>query len=521
MSAQSDSVLPHLARISPERVASERVLRFSLPVLRSGPILPLKAMDGVPNPVAIAEDGPWPWELLDDCRRIFGVEVQAVYAPRDVILMGLNQVFDMASASAEQMLEDMGVDDLSREIEEVGDLLESEDDAPVIRLVNTLISQALKERASDIHIEPFENNVLVRFRIDGVLHTIVYPPKGVQAALTSRIKVMAGLDIAEKRHPQDGRFRVRIAGREVDVRVSLLPTAYGERVVMRLLDRGAKILTLTQLGMSDKQLQSMREVVRSPHGIVLVTGPTGSGKSTTLYAALMEVDRVNRNVMTIEDPIEYQIEGVGQMQVQPKIGVSFAAGLRSILRQDPDIVMIGEIRDLETAEIAIQASLTGHLVFATLHTNDALSAIVRLQDMGLEPYLVASSLMMVQAQRLVRRLCPNCRVARSVSGEDWLLLESNPSDFSNIKQVYVAEGCDQCMGTGYIGRVAIYEMTRISDAMRNLIHNGQGLPAMRRLAKNERMVTLRHDGARHVAAGVTTIDEVLRVSTEDMVEIEV
>jgi len=252
-----------------------------------------------------------------------------------------------------------------------------------------------------------------------------------------------------------------------------------------------------------------------------VTGPTGSGKSTTLYAALMEVDRVNRNVMTIEDPIEYQIEGVGQMQVQPKIGVSFAAGLRSILRQDPDIVMIGEIRDLETAEIAIQASLTGHLVFATLHTNDALSAIVRLQDMGLEPYLVASSLMMVQAQRLVRRLCPNCRVARSVSGEDWLLLESNPSDFSNIKQVYVAEGCDQCMGTGYIGRVAIYEMTRISDAMRNLIHNGQGLPAMRRLAKNERMVTLRHDGARHVAAGVTTIDEVLRVSTEDMVEIEV
>jgi len=513
--------MQHLTRLTSDQVDTARVAQFSLPVLRSGPILPLKPMENAANPVAVVEDGPWPWELLDDCRRRFGVEVQAIYAPREAILIALNQAFDMASASAEQMLENFGVDDLSREIEEIGDLLESEDDAPVIRLVNTLISQALKERASDIHIEPFESRVLVRFRVDGVLHTIVHPPKGVQAALTSRIKVMAGLDIAEKRHPQDGRFRVKIAGREVDVRVSLLPTAYGERVVMRLLDRGSKMLTLTELGMSAGQLQSMQAVVRSPHGIVLVTGPTGSGKSTTLYAALMEVDRANRNVMTIEDPIEYQIEGVGQMQVQPKIGLSFAAGLRSILRQDPDIVMIGEIRDLETAEIAIQASLTGHLVFATLHTNDALSAIVRLQDMGLEPYLVASSLTLVQAQRLVRRTCPHCRTPRPVTAEDWRLLESDPADFIGIEQVFEAQRCDHCMGTGYIGRVAIYEMTRISDAMRNLIHEGKGLPAMRRLAKKEQMVTLRHDGARHVAAGVTTIDEVLRVSLEDMVEVEV
>ncbi|MDX8407912.1 MAG: type II secretion system ATPase GspE, partial [Mariprofundaceae bacterium] len=415
----------------------------------------------------------------------------------------------------------MGMDELSREIEEVGDLLESEDDAPVIRLVNTLISQALKERASDIHIEPFESQVLVRFRVDGVLHTIVHPPKAVQAALTSRVKVMAGLDIAEKRHPQDGRFRVKIAGREVDVRVSLLPTAFGERVVMRLLDRGARMLTLPELGMGKDQLAMMQEVICSPHGIVLVTGPTGSGKSTTLYAALMEVDRVNRNVMTIEDPIEYQIDGVGQMQVQSKIGVSFAAGLRSILRQDPDIVMIGEIRDLETAEIAIQASLTGHLVFATLHTNDALSAIVRLQDMGVEPYLVASSLSLVQAQRLVRRLCPHCKTKRSVSADDWRLLEADPDAFADVKEIYSAQGCDLCMDTGYIGRVAIYEMTRISDAMRNAVHEGKGLPAMRRLARKEGMKTLRRDGARHVAAGVTTIDEVLRVSLEDMVVVEV
>ncbi len=512
--------MQRLGRLTSDMVDGERVACFSLPVLRSGPVLPLKRDGDGPVPVAVAEDGPWPWELLDDCRRVFGADIEPVLAAREAILMALNQAFDMASASAEQMLEDLGMDELTREIEEVGDLLESEDDAPVIRLVNTLISQALKERASDIHIEPFESQVLVRFRIDGVLHTIVHPPKGVQAALTSRIKVMAGLDIAEKRHPQDGRFRVRIAGREVDVRVSLLPTAYGERVVMRLLDRSARMLTLPELGMSESQLYLMQDVIRSPHGIVLVTGPTGSGKSTTLYAALMEVDRVNRNVMTIEDPIEYQIEGVAQMQVQPKIGVSFAAGLRSILRQDPDIVMIGEIRDLETAEIAIQASLTGHLVFATLHTNDALSAIVRLQDMGIEPYLVASSLTMVQAQRLVRRLCPHCRSARPATKEDWQLLEAEAEEFAGVKEIHVATGCEQCMGTGYIGRVAIYEMTRISDAMRNAIHEGKGLPAMRRLARQERMVTLRRDGARHVAAGVTSIDEVLRVSLEDMVVLE-
>ena len=512
--------MKQLLRISSDMVDTERVLTFPLPVLRAGPILPLKPGVDADNPVAVADEGVWPWQLLDDCRRIFGTNVQPVIVPKEAILMTLNQIFDMASASAEQMLEDLGGDDLSKEIEEVGDLLESEDDAPVIRLVNTLISQALKDRASDIHIEPFETRVLVRFRVDGVLHTVVHPPKGVQAAITSRIKVMAGLDIAEKRHPQDGRLRVKIAGREVDVRVSILPTAHGERVVMRLLDRGARMLTLTELGMSPDQLQQMQETVTAPHGIVLVTGPTGSGKSTTLYASLMEVDRINRNVMTIEDPIEYQIEGVGQMQVQPKIGVTFAAGLRSILRQDPDIVMVGEIRDLETAEIAIQASLTGHLVFATLHTNDALSAIVRLQDMGLEPYLVASSLIMVQAQRLVRRLCPDCREKRSANAEDWKALEVDSAKFAHIETIYESRGCELCMDTGYVGRVAIYEMSRISDGMRNSIHEGKGLPAMRRLARKERMTTLRHDGARHVAAGVTTVDEVLRVSIEDGVTAE-
>jgi len=512
-----------LNRISNEQVDAPRLMQFSLPVLRSGPVLPLKPTADMDNPVAVAEEAvasnQWPWQLLDDCRRVFGHEVQAVLVPKEVILTALNQAFDMASASAEQMLENLDDDalGLAKELEEVGDLLESEDDAPVIRLVNTLLSQALKDRASDIHIEPFESQVLVRFRIDGVLHSIVTPPKTVQSAMISRIKVMADLDIAEKRHPQDGRFRVKVAGRDVDVRVSILPTAHGERVVMRLLDRSAQLLTLKDLGMSDDQFSSMKKVVAEPHGIVLVTGPTGSGKSTTLYASLMQVDRKNRNVMTIEDPIEYQLEGVGQMQVQPKIGVTFSAGLRSILRQDPDIVMIGEIRDLETAEIAIQASLTGHMVFATLHTNDALSAIVRLQDMGVEPYLVASSLVMAQAQRLVRRLCEHCKAPRDVQRDEWKTLDIDPSGMDNVSQVYEAKGCDHCLDTGYLGRVAIYELMPITQTMRNAIHDGLGLPAMRKLAMQEGAINLRQDGARHIAEGVTTFDEVLMATRADVV----
>jgi len=514
--------MQHWQRLSAEQVDVERTLMCSLPVLRQGPLIPLlTASDAEHAWVAVAKDHPLPWELLDDYRRILGCEIEPIYVPHDDILMLLNQVFDMSSASAEQMLEDLSEDDdLNRKIEEVGDLLESEDDAPVIRLVNTLISQAMKDRASDIHIEPFELEVLVRFRIDGVLHTVVHPPKGVQAAMISRIKVMANLDIAEKRHPQDGRYRVKIAGREVDVRVSILPTAFGERVVMRLLDRSSKILTLPELGMSERQFAQMRRVIRAPHGIALITGPTGSGKSTTLYAALMEVDRANRNVMTIEDPIEYQLASVAQMQVQPKIGLNFSTGLRSILRQDPDIVMIGEIRDLETAEIAIQASLTGHLVFATLHTNDALSAAIRLQDMGVEPYLLASSLMMVQAQRLIRRICPHCHTPRASTAEDAKVLEVGVDELPVGTTIYEPSSCERCMHTGFIGRIAIYEIFLITEALRNAIHGGLGWTELRHIAKQQGMRSLRQDGARHVYAGVSSVDEVLRVSSEEVIEVE-
>jgi general secretion pathway protein E len=513
-----------LSHLDAAAIDGDKALRFPLAALRQGPALPLRHGDGDEAgrlPLAIADGRPWPWMLMDDFRRIFGLEIEPVLVPEQQIIDELNRVFDMASASAEQMLEDFdGPDELSREFEEAGDLLDSRDEAPVIRLINSLISQAMKERASDIHIEPFENHVLVRFRVDGVLHTVVQPPKGAQAAMTSRIKVMGGMDIAEKRHPQDGRFRVRIAGREVDVRVSILPTAHGERVVMRLLNRSDALLSLPKLGMSDTHLTMMEQALHSPHGIVLVTGPTGSGKSTTLYAGLMSIDRSNRNVLTIEDPIEYQLQDVGQMQVQSKIGVTFAAGLRSILRQDPDIVMIGEIRDLETAEIAIQASLTGHLVLSTLHTNDALAAIVRLQDMGVEPYLVASSLILVQAQRLVRRLCPHCRQPRDVREDDAPLLGVDTTFFAAAPQLYDAVGCEQCMQTGYRGRIGIYEVAPVSDAIRTLIHEHAGLSALRRQALNEGMTGLRQDGARHVLAGETTVDEVLRVTRADEVVVE-
>lgn len=513
--------MQHLTRIASDQVDSALALRFSLSMLRKGPLLPLQLNESGLKQVVVPDQGEWPWYLMDDIRREAGVEIEPILAPRDVIMLELNRVFDMASTSAEQMLETMqDAGDLGKEIEELGDLLDAENEAPVIRLVNTLITQALKDRASDIHIEPFESKVVVRFRVDGVLHTVVSPPKTAQSAITSRIKVMAALDIAEKKRPQDGRFQVRIAGRDVDVRVSLLPTASGERVVMRLLDRGSKVLSLKELGMTDSELDGMKKAISAPHGIVLLTGPTGSGKTTTLYAALMNIDRENCNVLTIEDPIEYQLDGVGQMQAQPKIGVTFAAGLRSILRQDPDVVMVGEIRDLETAEIAVQASLTGHLVFSTLHTNDALSAIVRLQDMGIESYLIASSLVMVQAQRLVRKLCPDCKKCRELDGSDIKVLGLSNGVMQEGDNVYDATGCDHCMDTGYYGRIGVYESILISDVMRQAVQDGKGLPTLRKIAAKEQMYTLRQDGVRHVKAGVTSIDEVLRVSRMDYEVVE-
>jgi len=405
--------------------------------------------------------------------------------------------------------------DLARLMQEVPtseDLLDDRAQAPVIRMINALLLQALRERASDLHFEPYEGRAVVRFRVDGMLRDAIEPPRALHGALVSRLKVMAGLDIAERRLPQDGRIALRLGGRQVDVRVSTLPTGAGERVVLRLLDQEAARLDLATLGMSSATLEAVDRLIREPHGILLVTGPTGSGKTTTLYAALSRLPRGTANMMTVEDPIEYALDGVAQTQVNPRIDLTFARALRSILRQDPDVIMIGEIRDLETAQIAVQASLTGHLVLATLHTNDAASAITRLADMGVEPYLLASSLLGVLAQRLVRTLCQHCRLVGSPSeGERRLLDEIGlpPS-----QPAFHANGCAECNRSGFAGRTGIYELLRIDETLRRMIHDGAGEITLRDAALRAGMRRLRGDGARLVADGRTSLAELTRVTRE-------
>ncbi|HET7843243.1 MAG TPA: type II secretion system ATPase GspE [Xanthomonadales bacterium] len=405
--------------------------------------------------------------------------------------------------------------DLARLMQEVPtseDLLDDRAQAPVIRMINALLLQALRERASDLHFEPYEGRAVVRFRIDGMLRDAIEPPRALHGALVSRLKVMAGLDIAERRLPQDGRIALRLGGRQVDVRVSTLPTGAGERVVLRLLDQEAARLDLATLGMSAETLDAVDRLIREPHGILLVTGPTGSGKTTTLYAALSRLPRGTANMMTVEDPIEYALDGVAQTQVNPRIDLTFARALRSILRQDPDVIMIGEIRDLETAQIAVQASLTGHLVLATLHTNDAASAITRLADMGVEPYLLASSLLGVLAQRLVRTLCPHCRLVAPASEGEQRLLED--IGLPPSQPVFHANGCAECNRSGFAGRTGVYELLRIDETLRRLIHDGAGEIALRDAALRAGMRRLRGDGARFVAAGRTSLAELTRVTRE-------
>ncbi len=402
------------------------------------------------------------------------------------------------------------------------DVTDAEDeDAPIIRYVNALIFRAASQRASDIHIEPFEKELKVRFRIDGVLQDVAAEDKYFQSAISSRIKVMANLNIAEKRLPQDGRIGLRIAGQDVDIRVSTVPTRYGERIVLRLLDKSKGVLDLTHIGFDQERLSAIRKLIKKSYGIFLVTGPTGSGKTTTLYACLSEIHSVDKNILTIEDPIEYEVEGVGQMQVNPKIDFTFASGLRSILRQDPDVIMVGEIRDLETVEIAIQASLTGHLVFSTLHTNDAPGAITRLLDMGVEPFLISSSLLGILAQRLVRRLCPECKIATTLSANDFqeLQLPLDKADtLINSATIYkpCPGGCTFCQGTSYSGRSAIHELLLIDDKVKPLVMNRANAGTIRQAAMGHH--SLRTDGAVKVLSGITSVEEVLRVTQEEITE---
>ena len=460
---------------------------------------------------------------FDEYRMRASAPVRPCMVSQEKLLDTLEMVYQKSGMVVENLLEDLPLSSLAEQLAEKTDLLESDDDAPVIQLVNTLIVQALRDRASDIHIEPFETDIIVRFRVDGMLHEVLRPPKPVQAPLMSRIKVMAGLNIAEKRLPQDGAMRVRVARKDVDVRVSVLPGHHGERLVMRLLEKDRNLTGLTDLGYTSKQNAWMKNRMSVSHGIVLVTGPTGSGKSTTLYAVLSEINTPEKNIITIEDPIEYSLVGVGQIQVAPKIGLTFASGLRSILRQDPDIIMIGEIRDLETAEIAIQASLTGHLVFSTLHTNDSVGAVMRLVDMGIEPFLVGSSLEGVVAQRLVRRLCEQCKEVfsppapilkpfqnqKNGQGKGRVVLPEDAVFFRPI-------GCEKCMGTGYRGRTAVFEMLSMGDKIRELIDQRGSDQQLRQAARDEGMISLREAGVMKAAAGVTSLEEVFRVTQEQL-----
>lgn len=453
-------------------------------------------------------------KVLAEVRRVTGRRLTLNSASDDQFAALLAQTYEQGSDQAMAMMEGVGdeldLDQLAQTLEPE-DLMEAEDDAPIIRLINALLTEAIKINASDIHIEPFENRMRVRFRVDGMLREILKPPGNIAPLVISRIKVMARLDIAEKRLPQDGRISLRVAGRPVDVRVSTLPSGYGERVVLRLLDKQAGRLDLEQLGMDPVTEKQFDHLLHKPHGIILVTGPTGSGKTTTLYAGLTKLNEKSRNILTVEDPIEYYIDGIGQTQVNNKVDMSFARGLRAILRQDPDVVMIGEIRDLETASISVQASLTGHLVLSTLHTNSAIGAITRLRDMGVEPFLLASSLIGVMAQRLVRKLCPHCKKPHTIttSEREWLnLAESeNPT-------IYSAAGCKQCNYMGYNGRTGLYEFVPLDDKLRDMVHEGEGEHAMEQYARTL-SPSLRQDGRRMILRGVTSLEEVIRVSKDD------
>jgi general secretion pathway protein E len=461
----------------------------------------------------IAVHDPTTFQPLDDLVRMLDLDDHTlVLSTRSAITAAINIFFDASRDSAEQLVQDMEEDgsDIISEIEDTADLLEDTSDAPIIKLVNHIISQSTKARASDIHIEPYQDSFKVRYRVDGILYDLLSPPKWIQPALTSRIKVMAKLNIAEKRLPQDGRFEVKVGSQVVDVRVSTLPTQFGERVVMRLLNKSGSILEMSELGLSGPRLNQMKQLVSSPNGIILVTGPTGSGKTTSLYATLNSINTPDINIITIEDPVEYQLQGISQIQVNPKIDLTFARGLRSIVRQDPDVILVGEIRDRETAEIAVQSALTGHLVFSTLHTNDSASAITRLVDIGVEPFLISSSVLAVIAQRLVRVLCEHCKApeenvdAISVLGVD----AATAAEHS----IYRAVGCEQCFQTGYRGRIAIFEIMTMSATLKSLIQKTYDSFQIKEQAGSEGMVTLRSDGVDKVLSGITTIEEVIRVT---------
>jgi general secretion pathway protein E len=474
-------------------------------------MVPFKHQNGV---YYAAVNDPANLLALDDLCLLLGGPVLPVLCKRASIQKIIDSYFEQQGENAAEMIDSitMGDDEEGKvhsldNIESERDLLDLANEAPIIKLINLLITGAIKDRASDIHLEP----------LDGVLYEKFTVPRSQQAAVVSRVKIMANLNIAEHRLPQDGRIKIRLSGREVDIRVSIIPIAHGERVVMRILEKGNFLFSLEKLGMRERDHQLIDKLITSSHGIILVTGPTGSGKSTTLYAALQRVNSPDKNIITVEDPIEYQIGGIGQIQVRPKIGLTFAAGLRSILRQDPDIILVGEIRDHETAEMAVQASLTGHLVFSTLHTNDSAGAITRLVNMGIEPFLVTSSCIAIQAQRLVRRVCQHCKQPYQPELETLVELGVDPND-PRCSRVYHGTGCKQCLDRGYLGRSGIFELMVMTPAIQELALQGVDSNVIKREARRQGMQTLREDGAERVLQGQTTIEEIMRVTRDELLE---
>ncbi|MCC6750795.1 MAG: type II secretion system ATPase GspE [Deltaproteobacteria bacterium] len=517
--------MEYFAQLPPELVDAELVTDVPINYAKNHLVLPLHRCDGG---VKVVLSSPGAIQALDDLRTVLGAEVIPALAPSERVLDLINRVYAGRTRAVD--LEEG--EEFQSTSEELVDIIDVTDEAPIIRWVNSLIFQAVKERASDIHVEPGEREVVVRYRIDGVLYETRRANRNYAASIAARVKIMAGLNIAEKRLPQDGRIRRRIAGKDIDMRVATAPTAKGERITIRLLDKTAVVLDLADIGLGPDHLKVLHELIRRPHGILLVTGPTGSGKTTTLYAALTAINTPDRNILTVEDPVEYQIEGISQTQVNPKIDLTFASGLRSFLRHDPDVIMVGEIRDQETAEIAIQASLTGHMVFSTVHTNDAAGAVTRLVEMNVEPFLVASSVIGLVAQRLVRKVCPECKAVRPPTREELEGLGMSPEEFRELTgsdlgirdakrpppprgMVYQATGCPSCLNTGYTGRLGIYELLLMDEQIRALILRNADSNTIKKIAMEKGMRTLRMDGARKILAGVTTIEEVMRVTQED------
>ena len=491
----------------------ELIKQFPISFAKKFRILPINKDNGT---LKVVFAPPQELYALDEVRSRFNCSLETYITLERILNDSINRVYEQGKdVVSGDMNDGSGLSDM--EFTEPQDLIEAEDEAPIIKFINTLLFQAVREHASDIHIECFEKEVLVRFRKDGILHDVTKVPKTVQSSVISRVKIMSELDIAERRKPQDGSIRLKIGGRDIDVRVSTVPTSWGESVVMRLLYRSSVLMSFEQLGLEGKKLELLESLARRPHGIILVTGPTGSGKTTSLYAALQRINLPDKKIITIEDPVEYQIQGINQIQVNTKVGLTFANGLRSILRQDPDVILVGEIRDRETADISMNASLTGHLVFSTLHTNDSVSAVTRLADMGVESFLIASTLSAVVAQRLVRILCTQCK-EQYVPLDEELTRIGLAREFCPEGKIYRARGCHECMETGFSGRIAIFEILLIDDELKNAVLINPDSATLKEKALRNGLVTLRMDGADKVAKGITSIDEVLRVTEEVLAE---